>query len=763
MFDGMGFKLAVAFADGLMLIVCQSVLDSASPRFVYLNLAKGPGKLDQARGSVKVSDPGDSNTRSTMSCSAAQLPTPAELPAGSDTRRPRRQRASGRGGLIRDNIENALSTPSSQIPVTHINEEQSKRKRQSPSDCASKRRKVLQDTPPLTPQSSTLNITPLHRTLSEKSAYLNRASLSDVNPGRKESPSKISSTLACNGLSQSKRSGCESEDADDEDEPSVLNAVRSTSKTPTPQPPNDVPIVQLPLSYPGFDGNSAASTAKISLATGIPFSSFEDDLFGSDTTLTSPEDDSEDEEQSKTSPTQPCDVTPPSPSSQVPSTQLAAAPVKRRGPGRPRKNPLPDATSSKPCRRRTRKSVSEAKEAPSGALPETLPFAVHTTGSIQLSTTASVVPERPIGGTRVSLMARIIDAKVSQRVLDDDDSELSDDAEVQLGKQTEAPLTASMAAQECQSDFVQANGSAPDSDHSLERTDQTSVVTSTSDHVSAPTSSKLALPSTEAKDHVFAVPTAAARRAVRSSARARSFTDRRYSHRRPVSRQNYTRPILRHMPRPRLHQTCLEIVSRSASAQEQPSIQRIASMLRCRLQKAVQCSRDDAMENTPSTNIMGQEQKSLQMQAWGAVIGNGKGLGNNWTRKQEDQQQRVVERRAIVADAYRALHFPPPPENWDKSSKVIDAGYSLKNEPDTSVASGTISERWTAVRDDALDHLSRRVGCEYCRKTFRNRNGLIAHTGRCTMARLVCKKGLFLRTCGYRGKTPVTEYAFVVL
>ncbi|KAG0223768.1 hypothetical protein BGX31_008342 [Mortierella sp. GBA43] len=309
-------------------------------------------------------------------------------------------------------------------------------------------------------------------------------------------------------------------------------------------PPNDVPIVQLPLSYPGFDGNSAASTAKISLATGIPFSSFEDDLFGSDTTLTSPEDDSEDEEQR----------------------------------------------------------------------------------SIQLSTTASVVPERPIGGTRVSLMARIIDAKVSQRVLDDDDSELSDDAEVQLGKQTEAPLTASMAAQECQSDFVQANGSAPDSDHSLERTDQTSVVTSTSDHVSAPTSSKLALPSTEAKDHVFAVPTAAARRAVRSSARARSFTDRRYSHRRPVSRQNYTRPILRHMPRPRLHQTCLEI--------------------------------------------------------------------------------------------------------------VIDAGYSLKNEPDTSVASGTISERWTAVRDDALDHLSRRVGCEYCRKTFRNRNGLIAHTGRCTMARL---------------------------
>ncbi|KAF9354015.1 hypothetical protein BGX34_011252 [Mortierella sp. NVP85] len=673
-----------------------------------------------------------------MSCSAAQpLPASTEHPVGPDARRPRRQRISGRGGkpLMRDNIENAPSVaPSTRILAPQINQEQSAkiRKRQSSSDCGSKKRKVLQDTPALAPQSTPLNITPLHRTLSDQSAYLNRASLHDVNGGQKESPSKSLPASSCNGASQSKRSECESEDADDEDEASALNAVRSASKIQAPHPSNDAPYMQIPVSHSGLDITNADAPKNPPIVS-VSLASYEDDLFGSDTTLTSPEDDSDDEQNYGPSPAQPSEASP-IPVLQVTSTQ-PVVPTRR---GRPRKNPSSDAATNRSTRKRPRKNFNTAALAKE-------PPAVVPTHRAALSVTTSIASERSTAGTRMSLMARIIDGKkLSQLSIDDDDSDTSGSSD-----DVELKFTATAVNLFCQHDStitqeqsgihsVQAPTFTLDSQQG---TDRPSIATSSSaEHMPTSVPSKLALPPANAKDHVFAIPTVSANRTVRSSARIRPYSDRRPICHRPSNRQSQPRPVLRYMPRPRFHQTCLDIVTQSLAVHDQSNIHRMASMLRHRLQWAAQWPQKNLMESESLANTtaqsqgQGQSPESLQMQAWSAVIGNGKGLVNNWTRKQEDQQQRVTERRAIVANAYHALNLPPPSENWDKSSKVIDAGYALKSGPATNAC--TIAERWITVRDDALDHLSRRVGCEYCRKTFQNRNGLIAHAGRCTMAQL---------------------------
>ncbi|KAI7826512.1 hypothetical protein BC939DRAFT_111632 [Gamsiella multidivaricata] len=699
---------------------------------------------------------------------AHNLPTKSsELSPSADIRRPKRQLPDGRKTRQqRDNIENAPSAAASiqiltSLPVQKQSTKIRKRLTEtqpSPynSDVEpSKRRKVLQTyTAPATVPSA-LNVTPLHRTLSDKSTYLNQGSVPETNAGLKQSSVKTQSTLASWRMDpRSMHSGSESDDADDEDEISNGNTVRSVVEIQAPS--------QAFATTDRRQGLISAFGAQPSPAETVSSPSIEDDLFGSDTTLTSPEEDSEDEQETNdASSAQPLEASPlTTPAEEDPSEAMptpTASPAKRRGPGRPRKNPLPPNTSSSKRRKSQEDIRVSTAEASVLTPPPEQPLSVQP-GKYGRSIVSP--PPSPRAGKEFttpkaygSLMARIIDGKKLLQ-LEDSEADLSDSSDdTEVVTLVKCKETLSSTHDESLSDTSSRLASpdrivAPVSDSALGNDTPAAIATSIERAVES-VMSKLALikaeSSTKSADHVFAVPAVPLSRpthATRSSTKAKpvpiKHSGRAFSltpARRSILKQRHIRPTIRSIPRPRLFQTCLEIMTHPNPTRPRPNVHAMASMLKHFLQRGM-C---DIQEPKQKVKLLVQDAPldlaSLQAQAWGAVIGNGKGLLQTSTRKQ-DEQRRVTERRTIVADAYQALNLPPPVENWDKSSKIIAAGLSLDNGPSSTVE-GADAQRWSDVRDDTLDHLSRRLGCDYCRKTHSNMNSLLEHMDRCTMAHLV--------------------------
>ncbi|KAG0003243.1 hypothetical protein BGZ80_002172 [Entomortierella chlamydospora] len=675
---------------------------------------------------------------------AHHLPTkPSEPSASADSlRRPKRQPAGGRKSKQqRDNIENAPSPtlPTASLANLPIQKQSTKiRKRlltdNLPNPCtndhlSTKRHKVLLEDP------SIQNVTPLHRTLSDKSSYLNQASTSDISTDRKDSPSKAQSALpSWRKESQLKRSGSESDDADDEDD---ANAVRSGAKdqvlsTNSKASETDATSIQTtdgpPLGLINVEFESSP-TNNLSLR------SRDDDPFGSDTTLTSPEDDSEDEPESdrsivEGSPQPPAVPQPEATPEVIPSQIIPApetSPVKRK-PGRPRKNPLPSSPVSPMLRTRHEKSGNDTL----ASLPQA-PFIKNSQKassikSLRLSTSTKQSASKTAG----SLMARIIEGKRLSG--DNNDAELSDSSD-----DTDLISFANFSVKNSCDDQIESKACL------TPKVEQGSVTTNSITPTPISTEPLLvgARSPSKPKDYVFATPTLPLPRSIHATRSGgsrptplKSTLTHSASERHTIGKQNYPRSTLRNIPRPRLFQTCLDIMTQSEPSPHRSNVQTIKLILKHALEQGMRKVRESTeLKEQVLNKVPKVDTSSLQIQAWSCVIGNGKGLFPGSTRKQEEQQ-RVNERQTIVAEAYRSLKLPPPPENWDKSSKVLAAGLSFGSSPSSNAADDGNAQRWSNVMDDALDHLSRRHGCEYCRKTYRNRNGLMYHMERCTMAQL---------------------------
>ncbi|KAF9344259.1 hypothetical protein BGX26_004592 [Mortierella sp. AD094] len=675
---------------------------------------------------------------------AHHLPTkPSEPSATADLRRPKRQPAGGRKSKQqRDNIENAPSPtlPTASLANLPIQKQSTKiRKRlltdNLPSPCtndhlSTKRHKVLLEDP------STQNVTPLHRTLSDKSSYLNQASTPDVSTDRKDSPSKAQSTLPnWRKEPQLKRSGSESDDADDEDD---ANALRSGSKdqvlsTNSRASETDATSIQSTKGGPPLGLINVAFES--SPTKSLPLRSRDDDPFGSDTTLTSPEDDSEDEPESDRSivegTPQPPAVSKPEATPEVSPLQIIPAPemspVKRK-PGRPRKNPLPSSPVSPTLRTRHEKNGNDTL----ASLPQASFIKIsQKAGSLKLLR-LSTSTKQSASKTTGSLMARIIEGKKLSE--DNNSAELSDSSD-----DTDLISFAKFSVKNSCDDQTDSKACL------MGKVEEGSVA---ADSITpTPTSSEPLLAGTQSpskpKEYVFATPTLPLPRSTHGTRSGGSrptplklTPTHSASARHTIGKQSYPRSSLRSIPRPRLFQTCLDIMTQSDPSPHRSNVQTIKLILKHALEQGMRKVRESTESSEQALNKSPKvDTSSLQIQAWSCVIGNGKGLFPGSTRKQEEQQ-RVNERQTIVAEAYRSLKLPPPPENWDKSSKVLAAGLSLGSSPSSNAADDGNAQRWSNVMDDALDHLSRRHGCEYCRKTYRNRNGLMYHMERCTMAQL---------------------------
>ncbi|KAG0219195.1 myeloid lymphoid or mixed-lineage leukemia 5 (trithorax, ) [Mortierella sp. NVP41] len=625
-----------------------------------------------------------------------------QTPAKSEAKRSKRLMASARKSRQqRENIENSLSASLSSVTLATLPvQKQSTQIRKrlltecrsnaalTPGDLLSnKRQKLLDD---LRPDSAVLSVPPLHRTLSDKSSYLNQTPLHELSPDAKSLPTSALWKRA----SQLRRAVSDSDaDADDEDDPLQKVAfpttkVQALSQTSAMSSKGDADVSStLKISPPQHQASNGLKESSSSV-NNQPFLSMDDELFGSDTTLTSPEDDSDDDIKRPSHPT--------IKTKRVPSTK--------------REVPFSTRTRSK---RASLAGISESAIPTDGASR----LAQIQSAADQPAPELVVSPVEPSSPN--SLMALILEGKMKSTAAEpepgEDDS--SDDAQLEM--------SAMVASLRLKKESLSPSKPLAPKNISAVKDNDTSVRPPHGDRDSAVLVSTAA---TKTEDHVFAMPTLPVLRGNRLSstrsktAKAMNFTDR------PVTRQVASRHSTRTMPRPRLFQTCFDIMSQLDPDRHRANIQSISLVLKHSLEQGMRKLQETVAE------IQGEAEKpsepkvtSVDMRAWGAVIGNGKGLFKASPRKQQEME-RIAERRNIVMETYRALDFPPPPPGWDKSSVVISDNLTPEK-VSVKTRSSKADKRWPTDLDNTL-------GCDYCQKTYQDRAGLANHMERCTMAQL---------------------------
>ncbi|KAF9546504.1 hypothetical protein EC957_009718 [Mortierella hygrophila] len=648
-------------------------------------------------------------------------------PAKSETKRSKRVLTSTRKSRQqRENIENTLSAshPSMTLANLPIQKQSTQIRKRLLTECQSnaaltpgdrlsnKRQKLLLDDPPR-PDSAgpSSSVPPLHRTLSDKSSYLNQAPLHELSPD-----AKSHSTLAFwKQPSQLRRTASDSDaDADDEDDP--FQRIASPAAKPQALAQSSAMSAKGDPDHPSTLKNSLQPIVSKTLKQSpsppshqLLFSVNDDELFGSDTTLTSPEDDSDD------------DVTGPShPTTKVERTRS----TKREVPFSIRTRSKRAASSTVASQSSSESNKSDPSMNDASVLPRIQSPVEQLAPELAVGPVVSVAP--------MSLMARILEGRKrpTEAELDEDEDDSSDDAQLEVSPivvpnsvKTESPLAP-----------------APSDDVSLNATVVESLLkdiyiavclpSENSSPTLAPTVPTVpTVPTAAPEVHVFAMPTLPVLRRNRGYSSSRSKTSSSADLiDRPNTRQYASRQSTRPMPRPRLFQTCRDIMSQSDPGRLRTDIQSISMMLKHSLEQGMRKIQDAAAEAQAKSETKAEPKVgSVNLQAWGAVIGNGKGLFRESPRRQRELE-RIAERRHFVEETYRALDFPSPPLGWDKSSQVILDKLTPEKSP-AKTRSSKAEKRWPSELDNTL-------GCDYCRKTYQDQAGLAHHMERCTMAQM---------------------------
>ncbi|KAK3848615.1 MAG: hypothetical protein J3R72DRAFT_415947 [Linnemannia gamsii] len=641
-----------------------------------------------------------------------------QAPAKSETKRSKRLLTSStrKSRQQRENIENThapvtlanlpIQKQSTQIRKRLLTECQTNAALTPGDRSSNKRQKLLLDDP-RSDSAGTLSVPPLHRTLSDKSSYLNQTPLHELSPDAKSHMSPAVWKRA----SQLRRITSDSDaDADDEDDPQhrlasptvKLQALSQISAMPVKSnldalstPSKNKP--QSTLASPTLPQCPSPPNTQALL-------SVDDELFGSDTTLTSPEDDSDD------------DLT----SSSRPTTK-----VKRT---RSTKREVPFSIRTRSKKVSSTVTISQSNTEPNRS--ELLPASAndvsvfHQIQSLVDSPAPELVVQPVVSIAPMSLMARILEnrKRLTETELDQDEADSDDGAQPEM-----STLMASLYLKRESSIAPVASEDNPLSAtvvESLLKDIYTAVCPSSSEQ--SPSAPATPVVATKSEDHIFAKPALPVLRSNRShsSSRARSFKSGEV-YDRPNTRQFASRQSTRTMPRPRLFQTCAVIMSQSDPDRHRTNIQSLSLVLKHSLEQGIRKIQSAAaqLQDKSEKHATGPKMTSVNMLAWGAVIGNGKGLFRESPRRQREME-RIAERRNIVEETYRALDFPPPPHGWDKSSLVIS-----DNLCPVKARNGKTEKRWPSDLDNTL-------GCEYCRKTFQDQAGLAYHMERCPMAQL---------------------------
>ncbi|KAF9962795.1 myeloid lymphoid or mixed-lineage leukemia 5 (trithorax, ) [Mortierella alpina] len=679
----------------------------------------------------------------------------------------------------RDDIENDLSSGLSFLPIQNTNRKRLLTELQSNAtlnvdEQASKRHKLIVDdaaakSPRLTALASSSNTPPLHRTLSDNSSYLNQTPLA-----REPILVRSQSTVVHRKTDpRSSSVGFESDDADDEEE--LPNTASTLCSAFTP-PVTDSPIPETTKTDDILIVIDSPECPPVDLEQR---SSYEDELFGSDTTLTCPEDDSEEEDNDETtaqptyapqpsassasspSPSPPARavavVIPPPPSSPParaiavvipPRRMTTPGPVQRRGPGRPRKVTLPEKTPGEPQERFSDTSTFTFTSPPMSEQPSELVAESSRTSKVS-----------------GSLMSRVLDGAKQSSELLDSDLDVSD-AETQP-ECVQLVESLQMLREQILPRPVPGSVVPPSDGNKAILLDEKStsslieIVLAVNELAAATAAENSTIkespcpgPSTSHEFVVPAQPTECLPRLRAAHADPPVGTSDQ-----TISKP--TKPLHRNGPRPFVPRTCREIMTQHPSFSQSSNILAIKSMLKHTLEQGLRkVLNADADSEACSVPMEGPTRGTWETQSWMPVIGNGKGLfgaqgeriaesretattahhtplsagtpatqpcmsvisnGKGLFRlslRKQEEQSRITERRNLVGQMYRVLDISPPPESWDKSSTILTHGLTSGNHH--------------LLRAD----IRNRLGCDYCKKTYKHKNGLAYHMERCPMARL---------------------------
>ncbi|KAF9156272.1 myeloid lymphoid or mixed-lineage leukemia 5 (trithorax, ) [Linnemannia schmuckeri] len=643
-------------------------------------------------------------------------------PVKSETKRSKRLLASTRKiRQQRENIENTLSASLSSVTLANLplQKQSTQIRKRLLTECQSnaaltpgdqlsnKRQKLLLDDPRSDSAAFASSVPPLHRTLSDKSSYLNQAPLHELSPD-----AKSHSTLAlwkrppqlCRTTSDSDA------DADDEDDPLQRTASPASKLQALPQSPamsakrDPHTLSTLKDNHQPIREVSKASKQSSSLPSHQHLLSMDDDeLFGSDTTLTSPEDDSDD------------DITG---HSHLTTKVKHTRSTKREVPFSIRTRSKKAASLTVTSQSSIESNTSDPSTNDASSLPQIQSPVEQPAPELVVGPVISVAP--------MSLMVRILEGRKrpTEAELNEDEADSSDDAQSEMtAVVAPLPLKTEFPLAPVPLDDVSLNATVVES---LLKDIYTAVCSPGGD---LPSSTCTTAPAAATEGNVFAIPTLPVLRRNRSYSSSRAKPSRSADlNDRSSTRQYASRQPSRTMPHPRLFQTCRDIMSQSDPDRHLADIQSISLVLKHSLEQGMRKIQDAAAEVQAKSDMNAKPKVgSVNMQAWGAVIGNGKGLFRESPRRQREIE-RIAERRNLVEETYRALDFSPPPPGWDKSSQVILEKLTPEKSP-AKTRSGKAEKRWPSELDNTL-------GCDYCRKTYMDQAGLAYHMERCTMAQM---------------------------
>ncbi|KAG0231946.1 hypothetical protein BGW42_008546 [Actinomortierella wolfii] len=186
-------------------------------------------------------------------------------------------------------------------------------------------------------------------------------------------------------------------------------------------------------------------------------------------------------------------------------------------------------------------------------------------------------------------------------------------------------------------------------------------------------------------------------------------------------------------PQP-MYRTSLEIMLEKSSVSGVPNILLLKTMLRHNLSKGMQSIHAAAGNSTvPDEDPV---KEPLEMDAWGQTIGNGRGLFKE-TEKARTLRDRIEFRRNLVQQAF-AKFDQTAPVNWDKSSALLintlakeDGARALDETPRITPRLGR--GLWSTSIQGVISQLDLPPSypCDECNRSFKLQSDLTRHEKLC--------------------------------
>ncbi|KAF9160224.1 hypothetical protein DFQ26_005768 [Actinomortierella ambigua] len=199
-----------------------------------------------------------------------------------------------------------------------------------------------------------------------------------------------------------------------------------------------------------------------------------------------------------------------------------------------------------------------------------------------------------------------------------------------------------------------------------------------------------------------------------------------------------------HLPQP-MYRTCLEIMLERSSVNSVQNVLLLKTILRYNLSHGMQSVRAAAAAekvDAPTEQVSASE--PLELDSWGQVIGNGRGLFKE-TDKARELRCRIEFRRNLVQQAF-AKFDQSAPVGWDQSSSLLISTLGTTDDVDGSEKISRDAPYhchgrgpWSTSLQGVISRLALPPSytCDDCNWSFRMQSDLLSHENLCAARAIV--------------------------